>query len=264
MTPLAMLGAGHMGGALIAGWRAHGVISASDLIIFDPTPGESARAAAAAGARINPDKTELSEARTIVLALKPQAWRGATEGLVGHLSRDAVVISIMAGVSTGELASVLGERSLARVMPNIAAAIGKGIAAVYARDEPSRDVATSLFEPVATVIELTDERLMHAVTAVGGSGPAYLYAFTEALGAAAQSAGLGEEAASRLARATVIGAAALMEASPQTPAELRRQVTSPGGTTEAALSAIMAADGLGPLLDKAVTLAGARSRALGG
>ncbi len=169
----------------------------------------------------------------------------------------------MAGVGVEALASEFGERPLARVMPNIAAAIGKGVAGLYARDERARAVAHALFDPVATVIDVPDEALMHAVTAVGGSGPAYVYAFTEALAAAGEAAGLAQGAAARLARATVVGAAALMAASDKAPAELRREVTSPGGATEAALTALLADDGLGRLLERAVALAAARSEALG-
>ncbi len=264
MTPLLLIGAGHMGGALIDGWTASGALAASDLIIVDPNPGQAARAAVAKGARLNPDAAAMASAPTVLLALKPQIWRTAARAAAPHLAPDAVVISIMAGVGVEALASEFGERPLARVMPNIAAAIGKGVAGLYARDERARAVAHALFELVATVIDVPDEGQMHAVTAVGGSGPAYVYAFTEALAAAGEAAGLAQNAAAQLARATVVGAAALMAASDKTPAKLRGEVTSPGGTTEAALTALLADDGLGRLLERAVALAAARSEALGG
>ena len=264
LTPLLLIGAGHMGGALIEGWTATGAIAPADLIIVDPKPGAAGRAAVDKGAKLNPDEASLGQAPTVVLALKPQIWRDAAHALAPHLAAEAVVISIMAGVGVDDLANEFGGRVVGRVMPNIAAAIGKGVAGVYAPAERARSLAHVLFEPIATIIDLPDEVLLHAVTAVGGSGPAYLYAFTEALAAAAQTAGLAPEAAARLARATVVGAADLMAGSDKAAAELRRQVSSPGGTTEAALRALLADDGLGPLLERAVALAAARSEALGG
>jgi pyrroline-5-carboxylate reductase len=173
-------------------------------------------------------------------------------------------VSIAAGVALDDLSSGFGGRRVARVMPTTAVAIGKGVASIYAPDAEAHARAHALLEPVATVVDLPREVLMHAATAVSGSAPAYLYAFIEALEAAGAKAGLSEDAARRLARATIAGAGALLEASGEDPAELRRQVTSPGGTTEAALEVLMAPDGLGPLLDAAVTAAAKRSRELAG
>jgi pyrroline-5-carboxylate reductase len=147
-------------------------------------------------------------------------------------------------------------------MPITAVAVAQGAAAIHAPDPRARAAAHALFDPVARSVELEDEAMMDAVTAVCGSGPAYLYAFTEALEAAGEAEGLPPEAARTLARATMAGAAALMASSGQDPAELRRQVTSPGGTTEAALKVLTGEGGLGPLLLQAVAAAAQRSREL--
>ncbi len=149
-------------------------------------------------------------------------------------------------------------------MPTTAVAIGRGTASVHAIDPAARAAAHALFGPVATVVDLDSEELLHAATAVSGSAPAYLYAFVEALEAAGAGVGLDPAASAKLARATIIGAAALMEAGGEEPAELRKQVTSPGGTTAAALAVLMGQGGFGDLLPKALDAAVARSKELGG
>jgi pyrroline-5-carboxylate reductase len=148
-------------------------------------------------------------------------------------------------------------------MPTTAAAIGQGTASVFAADPEARERAHALFAPVGTVVDLADEDLLHAATAVSGSAPAYLYAFVEALEAAGLSLGLDAGAARALARATTAGAAALMTATGEDAAALRRQVTSPAGTTEAALRVLLGESGLEPLLREAAAAAARRSRELG-
>jgi pyrroline-5-carboxylate reductase len=175
-----------------------------------------------------------------------------------------VIVSIAAGVSTAAISAVLPGRAIARVMPTTAVALAKGVASIFAENTAARAAAQALFGPVATCVDLADEGLMDAATGVSGSGPAYLYAFIEALEAAAQSQGFDADASSRLVRGTLIGAAALLEATGEDPAELRRQVTSPGGTTEAALKVLMGEAGLGPLLAEAVDAAVKRAKVLGG
>ena len=198
----------------------------------------------------------------MLLAVKPQIWRDAAAHVAPHLARDAVIVSIAAGVACADIAAAFAGRRVARVMPTTAAAIGQGTASVFAGDVTARERAHALFAPVGTVVDLGDEDLMHAATAVSGSAPAYLYAFVEALEAAGVSLGLSPAAARDLARATTAGAAALMTESGADAADLRRQVTSPGGTTEAALKVLMGEAGLGPLL-KAAAAAEQRSRELG-
>jgi pyrroline-5-carboxylate reductase len=263
MRPILILGAGRMGGALCAGWQAAGAIDPSDLIIREPFPGADVLALAEAGARLNPSDAVLVEAGTVLLAVKPQIWREAVEGIAGLLAADAVIVSIAAGVSAADISEAFGGRQVARVMPTTAVAIRQGTASVFAETPEARAAARALFAPVGTVVELAREDLMHAATAVSGSAPAYLYAFVEALEAAGVQAGLPQESAERLARATLTGAAALLAQSGEDPGELRRQVTSPGGTTQAALNVLMGEAGLGPLLDQAVAAAVARSRELG-
>jgi pyrroline-5-carboxylate reductase len=264
MTPILMLGAGRMGGALISGWTKAGAFSPADLIIRDPHPGPEALAAQAAGATLNPPQAALAQARTVLLAVKPQLWREAAAGVAPHLAPDAVLVSIAAGVRAADLAQAFGGRAVARVMPTTAAAIGQGTASLYAADPAARERARALFAPVGVVVDLADEELMHAATAVSGSAPGYLYAFVEALEAGGIAAGLTPEASAQLVRATLAGAAALMAQSGQSPVELRRQVASPGGTTQAALDVLLGEAGLVPLVRRAVLAAAKRSRELGG
>ena len=260
MTPILVVGAGRMGGALIAGWRRADAFAAADILVLDPTPGPDA---IAAGVNLHPSGAEIAAARSVVLAVKPQIWREAAAGIAARLAADAVVVSIAAGVASADVAAALGGRRTARVMPTTAAAIGRGTTSVYAADPEARAVAHALFAPVGTTVDLADEDQMHAATAVSGSAPAYLYAFVEALEAAGRALGLAPDAARSLARATTAGAAALMAESGAQPADLRRQVTSPGGTTEAALKVLMGEAGLEPLLREAARAAERRSRELG-
>lgn len=263
ITPILMLGCGRMGGAMVEGWLSAGAFPGADLMIRDPQPGPAAQAAAASGAALNPPEADLARARTVVLAVKPQLWREAAAEAAPWLSADAVIVSIAAGVRAHDIAREFGGRCVARVMPTTAAAIGQGTASLYADDPAALSRAHALFEPLGAVVDLTDEGLMHAATAVSGSAPAYLYAFIEALEAAGAEAGLSPRDASRLARSTLTGAAALLARSGDEPAELRRQVTSPGGTTAAALEVLMGEAGLEPLLRKAIAAAVSRSKALG-
>jgi pyrroline-5-carboxylate reductase len=260
MTPILLLGAGRMGGALIRGWREAGAFSAADLIIRDP----HIDAAAFEGASVNPPLSQLARAKTVLLAVKPQIWREAIADVVPHLAPDAVIVSIAAGVRAADISAAFGGRAVARVMPTTAVAIGRGAASVYAEAPDARARAHALLEPVATVVDLDDEALLHAATAVSGSAPAYLYAFIEALEAAGVGVGLDAATSAQLARATIIGAAALMAAGGEEPADLRKQVTSSGGVTAAALAVLMGEGGFGDLLPRAMEAAIVRSKALGG
>ena len=255
MKPILLLGAGRMGGALIEGWLRAGAFAPSEIMVRDPA------APAIARVRMDPPDAVLAEAATVVLAVKPQVWREAAEAVAGFLAPEAVVVSICAGVRSADIAGVF-RRKVARVMPTTAVAIRQGTASVFAEDGEARKRAHQLFAPLGTVVDLADEGLMHAATAVSGSGPAYLYAFVEALEAAGSSAGLSAKAAKLLARSTVTGAAALLADSGAEPSELRTQVTSPGGTTQAALGVLLAE--LPDLLARAVAAAAKRSEELGG
>jgi pyrroline-5-carboxylate reductase len=264
ITPILMLGAGRMGGAILDGWRLAGAFAAADLMVCDPKPGEAAARAGAEGAAINPPDAELARARTVLLCVKPQIWREAAGRFASWLSEDAVIVSIAAGVSASDISKEFGGRPVARVMPTTAAAIGQGAASLYADDPAALARAHALFEPLGTVVDLTDEGQLHAATAISGSGPAYLYALAETLENAGVAAGLPAKEAARLARSTIIGAAALMARSGEDPRELRRQVTSPAGTTEAALNVLLGEPGLPSLMREAVVAAVRRSKELGG
>jgi pyrroline-5-carboxylate reductase len=261
--PLLFLGAGRMGAAIASGLVEASEITARDLILIDPKPGEEALALAAQGARLNPDSDALGAAGTVILAVKPQMWREAAATYAPHLSPTAHIVSIAAGVRTADLCAAFAPRAVVRVMPTTAVAVAKGVASLWSPSAEALETGRALFAPLAAVVDLDTEDLMDAATAVSGSGPAYLYALVEAMEEAGLSSGLSAEGAAKLARATVIGAAALMEKSPASPAELRRQVTSPGGTTEAALKVLQGEGGLPALMQKAVAAAIARAKELG-
>ena len=259
--PVLLLGAGRLGGALLDGWRAAGMPPAQ-MMVRCPGPKPATDAAAAAGARINPPDEVLAAARTVVLAVKPQVWRAVAAEVAPLLGSDAVVLSVAAGVPLADLDAAFGGRRIGRVMPTTGVAIARGVAAVHAPDPVARARAHALFDPVATAADLPEEAMMEAAGAVVGSGPAYLYAFTEALERAGAAAGLPPASAAVLARATMESAAALMAAGDATPAELRRQVASPGGITVAALRVLEGEGGLEPLLGRALAANMARSREL--
>jgi pyrroline-5-carboxylate reductase len=263
MTPILVLGAGHMGGALIEGWLVTGAFQARDLIIVDPKAGEAAHAAVASGGWLNPPDAVLAEASSVVLAVPPQVWREAAAEVAPRLAKGAVVVSVAAGVKTADLSAAFTPRPVVRVMPTTGVAVGKGAVAIFADNAAARAVAHALFDPVATTVDLDDEALMDAAVAVSGSAPAYLYAFMEALAAAGVTEGLNPEAAKALVRATVVGAAALLDRGTEDPADLRRKVASPGGTTEAALTVLLGEPGLERLLAETAAAAARRSRELG-
>lgn len=261
--PLLLVGAGQMGGALIAGWRLRGVVPASSLLIRDPAPGVEALSAAEAGARLDPTPNEIAGARTVVLAVKPQSLPATAADLEPLIASDALVVSVVAGVSAQAVARRFGGRPVARVMPTMAAAVGKGAFSIWAADAAARERVHALFAPLGMAVDLADEDHMHAATAACGSGPAYVYAFIEALERAGRRVGLPDRVSRDLARATLLGAAAMLETTGADPAHLREQVTSPGGTTAAGLAVLDAPEGLADLLERAVAAAVARSRVLG-
>lgn len=263
-TPILLLGAGRMGGALVQGWTQVGAYAPADLILRDPYPSEEAHAAAKAGARLNPADDALAAAPTVLLAVKPQMWREVAAATSALLHPQAIIVSIAAGVRAADISQAFGGRRVARIMPTTGVAIAKGVASVFADDPEARARAHALFDPVATTVDIAEEDLMDAAVGVSGSAPAYLYAFIEALEAAGERQGLSAEASRTLARATIVSAAALLDAQGGEPSELRRQVTSPNGTTAAALEVLMGDHGLGPLLDEAVAAAVRRSRELAG
>lgn len=262
---LTLLGCGRMGSALLEGWLACG-LPPSAFTVLEPYPSARLEALASEGLRLNGDPAP--DAAVAVLAVKPQTMAAALPRLAG-LGGRTVVLSIAAGTPLRALGAALGETTpVVRAMPNTPAAIGRGVTALVgnaaAREEDLR-LAEALMGAVGETVRLEDEAQMDAVTALSGSGPAYVFLMIEALAAAGQAEGLGAELALRLARATVAGAGRLAETADAPPDRLRKDVTSPGGTTAAALEVLMNdADGLAPLMRRAVRAAATRSRELAG
>ncbi|WP_316213508.1 MULTISPECIES: pyrroline-5-carboxylate reductase [unclassified Bradyrhizobium] len=258
---IALAGAGKMGGAMLTGWLAQG-LDPSRVVVIDPMPSAEIGALAARGVRLNP--AEAPEAETLVIAVKPQMFREAGPTLKRCVGASTLVVSIMAGTTIAALQEVVGG-AVVRAMPNTPAAIGRGITvAVPAPDVSTaqRAIADALLRATGAVEWVDDEALMDAVTAVSGSGPAYVFLLAEELARAGVAAGLPEALATKLARDTVSGAGELLHRSELSAATLRQNVTSPGGTTAAALAVLMGADGFGPLLTRAVAAAAARSKEL--
>lgn len=259
-VPVLLVGAGRLGGAIAAGWLRSAAIPPGGVLILDPNPAEAACVVIDQGAHINPPVATLAMARAVVLAIKPQNWRTKVEAIAPHLRPDAVIVSVMAGVRLADLQEAFRGHPVARAMPTTAVAVAQGAVSVFTENVEAMRTATALFAPISTVVPLPDEACLDAATAVSGSAPAYLYAFVEALAAAGQTVGLSAETSAELARSTIAGAAALMAESVLTPGELRAQVTSPGGTTQAAMDVLGPA--LGPLLRDAIRAAASRSKEL--
>jgi pyrroline-5-carboxylate reductase len=262
-APLVLAGAGKMGGAMLAGWLARG-LDAKRVVVIEPHPSDDIRALAAKGVRLNPSAKDVGVAATLVVALKPQSFREAGSDLKPFAGPNTLVVSIMAGTTIAAIETVCGS-IVVRAMPNTPAAIGRGITVAVASDNVSteqRAVADALLRATGAVEWVDDENLMDAVTAVSGSGPAYVFLLAEELARAGVEAGLPEALATRLARETVAGSGELLHRSELASATLRQNVTSPGGTTAAALEVLMAKDGMQPLLTRAIAAATRRSKEL--
>jgi len=262
---IVLAGAGKMGGAMLSGWLARG-LDPHRIVVIEPSPSAEISALSSQGVRLNPKDAAIAE--TLVIAVKPQTFR--QEGGVLKAFRNAVdplktlVVSIMAGMTIASIEDVCGG-AVVRAMPNTPAAIGRGITAAVAADTVSatqRLTAEALLKAAGTVEWVENEGLMDAVTAVSGSGPAYVFLLAEELARAGVAAGLPEELAARLARETVAGSGELLHRSELSAATLRQNVTSPGGTTAAALEVLMGNEGLHRLMIRAVAAATARSKEL--
>lgn len=263
--PVMLIGAGKMGMALARGWLDAG-LPPNNLVLVDPNPGETARELAQ-----DYDLTISAEAvglqpNVLVLAVKPQIIDAVMASLSPVVGPHTLILSIAAGIDIARLSSGLGTGRIIRTMPNTPAQVGKGISgAVPGPDvEPvDRERAEALLRAAGPVVWLDEEGQLDAVTGVSGSGPAYVFHLVEALAAAAKAQGLPDAIAEQLARQTVIGSAALLEADPSTPAVLRQNVTSPKGTTEAGLKVLMGEGGLTDLIGRTVDAARKRSEELG-
>jgi len=264
---LVLVGAGKMGGAMLEGWLARGLKPAA-VCVIEPQPSSELSALAQRGVSLNPGLGEIGEAAAVVLAVKPQTAPAVVSGLAPLFGATTLMLSIMAGRTIAFLEHELGRAAaIVRAMPNTPAAIGRGISVAVGNARAGaaqRDLAAALLTAIGSVEWVDDEKLMDAVTAVSGSGPAYVFLLAETLAAAGIAAGLPAALAAKLARETVAGSGELLHRSPLEPAILRRNVTSPGGTTAAALEILMRADGLQAIMTAAVAAATQRSRELAG
>ncbi len=263
---LVLVGAGKMGGAMLDGWLARG-LKPKQVTVIEPQPDKTVKALARRGLKLNP-KGKAATASAIVIAVKPQTAAEALPPLAAHVDKTTLVVSIMAGRTIGFLEKSLPVgTAIVRAMPNTPAAIGRGISVSFANAKTStsqRKLTSDLLAAIGKVEWISYEGLMDAVTALSGSGPAYVFLLTEAMASAGIAAGLPPALATRLARETVAGSAELMHRSNLDAATLRQNVTSPGGTTAAALDILMGPGGLDELLTRAIIAATRRSRELAG
>ena len=258
---LVLLGCGKMGSAMLAGWLADG-LAASSVYVIDPAPSEWLQAT---GVRINQDLPDAPA--VVIVAIKPQMMGAALPQIVAYGGGTSAFVSVAAGTPIATFEKILGAGTpIVRAMPNTPAAIGQGITAIVANAEGqgALDTAEALLSAVGQVVRLRDEAQIDAVTGVSGSGPAYVFHLIETLAAAGAAQGLPEALAMQLAKATVAGAGALAMAAEEDPTQLRKNVTSPNGTTQAALEVLMdPTDGFPALLNRAVQAATSRSKELG-
>jgi pyrroline-5-carboxylate reductase len=261
-----LVGAGKMGGAMLEGWHRLG-LKFDNVVAIEPQPSAEIMTLGQRGLRINPALDTIA-ASAIVIAIKPQVAPQVVPTLARRVRDDTVTISIMAGRTLSFLEKALpAHAAVVRAMPNTPAAVGRGItvAVPNARvNAAQRALTDTLLRATGAVEWIDDEALMDAVTAVSGSGPAYVFLLAESLARAGAAAGLPAELSARLARATVAGAGELLHRSALDAATLRKNVTSPGGTTAAALDVLMAADGIDPIMQRAIAAATRRGHELAG
>jgi pyrroline-5-carboxylate reductase len=263
---LVLAGAGKMGSAMLDGWIARG-LKPKQIVVIEPHPGKAVKALARRGLKLNP-KSKVPAATAVVIAVKPQSAPEAVPPLAAFIGKDTLALSIMAGRTIRYLAASLpAGTAIVRAMPNTPAAIGRGITVAVATANVSarqRRQASDLLAAIGKVEWTGDEALMDAVTALSGSGPAYVFLLAEAMANAGIAAGLPPALSTRLARETVAGSGELLHRSQVDEATLRENVTSPGGTTAAALDVLMGPGGLEELMTKAIAAATRRSRDLAG
>lgn len=266
--PILLLGAGKMGSALLEGWLARGLDPKTVYVIDPALPDVPLEKLKGLGVTVGPQAGDLSNPAAILAAVKPQVAEGALPVAAAFAGPSTVVVSIMAGTTLKTLSAGFPDKTaIVRAMPNTPAAVGRGITGAFAGEgvsERQRAVAQKLLEAAGDVVWVESEPLIDAVTGVSGSGPAYVFLLVEAMAKAGVAAGLPADVAETLARKTVEGAGELMRRSPEPPAILRRNVTSPNGTTAAALEVLMAGDGLEPLMERAVLAATRRAKELAG
>ena len=265
---LMLVGCGKMGGALLEGWLAAGAAPDS-IFVVEPQPApQMAERLSAAGVQVVSEPKPIGvPIAAMVLAVKPQVMDQALPRALPLIGEETLVVSLAAGLPISYFEAAATGSAVLRAMPNTPAAIGQGITALAANASVTaaqRELGQALASVVGEVVWLEDEAQMDAVTALSGSGPAYVFHMIEAMAEAGAAEGLPPELAMRLARATVSGAGALAAASEDSAETLRRNVTSPGGTTAAGLEALMDKEnGLGAVMRRTVSAAARRSRELG-
>jgi pyrroline-5-carboxylate reductase len=263
---LVLVGAGKMGFAMLEGWLALGLDPAC-VIVAEPTPSPDVTALGKRGVRVAA-KASGGPATVVVVAVKPQSADEVLPALEPVVGASTLVVSVMAGKTLKTMEAALPPgTAIVRSIPNTPAAIGRGITVAVPNGRVStrqRDLAHRLLAATGAAEWVNDEGLIDAATAVSGSGPAYIFLLAETLARAGAAAGLPADLAERLARATVAGAGELLHRSALPAGTLRENVTSPNGTTAAALGVLMAPDGLDPLMTRAVAAATRRSRELAG
>jgi pyrroline-5-carboxylate reductase len=262
---LVLVGCGKMGTAMLRGWIAAGV--ASRCVVVEPAGIPAGIEATAEIVWYSSPQGLPAELRpdAVVFAVKPQIADEVVPDYRSWARPETLFVSIIAGKTLAGLARHLGHAAIVRTMPNTPAAIGRGITVACATPRVTvdqRQLCDRLLAAIGESAWVENEALMDGVTAVSGSGPAYVFLLIEALARAGQTEGLPADLALQLARATVAGSGELARISSVNPAQLREDVTSPGGTTRAALDVLMATDGLEPLIARAVAAAAARSREL--
>jgi pyrroline-5-carboxylate reductase len=267
-VPLVLFGAGKMGGAMLEGWISVGM-SLSAATILDPQPSlEVQTLCTKHRVTLNPALRDIPPAKVVVLAIKPQTLDAAGPVIGRLVGTDTLLVSILAGKTIADLQRHAPRaRAIVRAMPNLAASVRRSATAAIATPDTSeaqRTLAHTLLTSIGTVEWLPGEELINAVTAVSGSGPAYFFYLAECLAQAGASVGLPRELADHLARATLVGAGELLAQNELPPAKLRHDVTSPGGTTAAALEMLTSEQGLLPLMQKAVAAAKRRADELSG
>jgi pyrroline-5-carboxylate reductase len=265
---LVLVGAGKMGGAMLEGWLKAGA-DPQKIVALDPGPPPEILALLKQhGIRHNPPVDSITDAEVVLTAVKPQVADDVLSPLRGLAKTKPLILSIMAGKTIAKLAGYFGDNSsIIRTMPNTPAAVGRGITGMVgnAHVSPAQmALAEQLLSTIGEVVRVDTEDQIDWVTGVSGSGPAYIFFMTECLTAAGESLGLSPKIAEQLARATVAGSGELMRQSGMDAATLRKNVTSPKGTTYEALQVLMAEDGLKPLMQKAVEAAARRSKELAG
>jgi pyrroline-5-carboxylate reductase len=265
---IALIGAGNMGFAMLEGWAEQG-LSGDQAVIVEPNPSPQLRALCAARGFPLLSEGGAGARQAVVLAIKPQMLEAGAQAAAPFVGPDSLIVSILAGKRISDIAARLpGATAVVRAMPNTPAAIGRGMTGAFANEATGANqitLAHALLAAVGQVEWVESEALIDSVTAVSGSGPAYVFYLVECLAAAGVEAGLPAELSARLARATIEGAGELLHRQPETGADvLRQRVTSPGGTTAAALAELMASDGLAPLMARAVAAAKKRAGELSG